>query len=438
MYLFEFGAWHDLPFDSKKITRLKAYLNTVWQNRHLFYNASLPNTVQQRMFDFDGHQIKARNYVGFVRFEGHDIYVLPKVFNCLTPPPPKVCFDHVLYYLSYSQRVRFPFALARTHTSPSLFLPEICIFLFASYAEQLLIEQPLHLYQERTEELDFLKGQLDIDQYLKENIATGNWQKLHSRHTPLLYNNRFNQLVKYTARQLLLMTQYAPSLEHLQHMIALLQNVSDVPMTYKDCMKIRLPEQQIALQTVVDMCAMFLGNEMINYEVGQKYNFAFLLPMELVYEDFIGQFVQTHFAQWQPRLQPKKYLGRNPTGKPVFSVQPDMLLGSPQVIADTKYKIREVPLRHSQTAIEESDIYQMIAYALGYRCSEMVLLYPASYRQPKTLSFSESFNIQSDLLTTPLRIRAESLDITTTAQTKFAEALEQKLKKQLQRIFESH
>lgn len=437
MHLFEFGTWHPLHFTPDKLKRLKAYLHTIWQNRHVFFQPSPTNESTQRMFDFDEHHIRARNYVGFLRFEGQDIYVLPKIFaSQASTPSPNLCFAHLLYYLGYSQRVRFPFSLARTHTSHSLLLPEICIFLFASYTEHLLTEQPLHLYQERTEELDFLKGQLAIDQYLKENIATGNWQKLQSRYAPLLYDNQFNQLVKYTARWLLSVSQHAPSLARLQRIIALLQNVSDVSMTYEDCLKIRLPEAQAAQQAIADMCAMFLGNEMINYEAGQKYNFAFLLPMELVYEDFVAGFVQTHCAQWHPQRHPKQHLATTNQGKAVFSLQPDLWLNKLDIITDTKYKIREAPFRNAQTAVEESDIYQMLGYAVGYRCTHVVLLYPVSYGQQRASTPSETFSIESELLSKPVQISAESINITT-SQTgaQFTSVLEQGLKKQLGEIF---
>lgn len=435
MNLFEFGDYQELPFDKEKLKQLKTYLNTVWQNRHVFYEETkTSHSSQQRMFDFDENQIRARNYVGFFRFEGVEMYVLPKIFATRPVPSPEACFKHILYYLSYSQRVRFPFSLTRTDSTPSLFVPEVCIFLFASYVENLLTEQPLQMYQERTEEMDFLRGQLAIDKYVKENIATGNWQKLHSRHTPLLYDNQFNQIVKYTARWLLSVTRYAPATERLQRILSLLQNVTNTPATYEDCLKVRLNDQQTPQQAVLDMCAMFLGNEMINYQVGQKYNFAFLLPMEQVYEDFVGGFLKKHFAHWQPKTQAKKYLAKNTAGKSAFAIQPDISIAKPALIADTKYKIRQAPFKNSKTAVDESDLYQMMAYALGNNCTNMVLLYPVSYGQQRASTPSESFTVASELLTTPLRIRAESIDITTTDTKNFPQQLEQNLKVQLEAI----
>ena len=434
MHLFEFGDYQELPFDKEKLKRLKTYLNTVWQNRHVFCEETKTSHNPQRMFEFDENRIRARNYVGFFRFEGVEIHVLPKIFNTQSPPSPEICFQHVLYYLSYSQRIRFPFSLTRVDSSPSLFLPEVCIFLFASYVENLLMEQPLQMYQERTEELDFLKGQLAIDKYVKENIATGNWQKLHSRHAPLLYDNQFNQIVKYTARWLLSVTQHTPTTERLQSILSLLQNVTNAPATYEDCLKVRLNDQQIPQQAVLDMCAMFLGNEMINYQVGQKYNFAFLLPMELVYEDFVGNFLKKHFARWQPKTQTKKYLAKNTAGKPTFTIQPDISFAKPAFIIDTKYKIRQAPFKNSKTAVEESDLYQMMAYALGNNCTNLVLLYPVSYGHTRAATPSESFSITSELLTEPLRIRAESVDITVSDSKNFSQKLEQSMKEQLEAI----
>lgn len=435
MHLFEFGDYQDLPFDDHQLKRLKDYLQVVWQNRAIFYEESAnPMVSQQRLFDFNDHQVKARNYVGFFRFEGVEVHVLPKIFNTASPPTPEVCFRHVLYYLSYSHRIRFPFSLTKIATSPSLFLPEVCVFLFASYVETLLIDQPTQMYQEQTEELSFLKGQLAVDEYLKENITTGNWQKLHSRHAPLLYDNPFNRMVKYTTRWLLSVSKYAPTLVRLQRVLELLQNVGNEMFTYEDCLKIRFNEQQTAQQAILDMCMMFLGNEMINYQVGQKYNFAFLLPMELVYEDFIAGFLKQHFGELQPKFQSKKYLAQNKSSKAVFSIQPDVKLKQPALIIDTKYKVRRLPFRNTRTDVDEGDLYQMIAYALGNDCSRLLLLYPAVAEQNPDNSASETFIVTSEMLKNPLEIRAENINITTLAQAEFPQKLEQTLKIQLQDI----
>ncbi|HAS42934.1 MAG TPA: hypothetical protein DCS93_20810 [Microscillaceae bacterium] len=425
MHLFEFGDYLTLPFDQEKTQRLKHYLNTVWQNRALFYEETSSHlSTQQRLFDFDENRIRARNYVGFFRFEGIEFQVLPKIFNVQPSPSADLCFQHVLYYLSYSRRIRFPFSLTRIDATPSLLLPEICIFLFAAYTENLLIEHPTQLYQERTEELSFLKGQLAVEQYVQENLATGNWQKLHSRHAPLLYDNRFNQIVKYTTRWLLSVTQHGPTRERLQRILHLLQHISNASVTYEDCLKVRLGESQSAQQAVLDMCTMFLGNEMINYQVGQKYNFAFLLPMEIVYEDFIAGFIQKHFSGWQPKIQPKRYLGTNEAGKNIGLIQPDILLQNPAMILDTKYKIRK-----QHHAVEDSDLYQMLAYATGFQCKQLALLYPQVFEQ--AAASPECFTLNQLATSQTLDIYAVNLDLTIHQTTNLTQSLEKKVKQQL-------
>ncbi len=423
MHLFEFGDYLTLPFDQEKSQRLKRYLDLVWQNRALFCDDhSAQVSTQQRLFDFDENRLRARNYVGFFRFEGVEFQVLPKIFNIQPAPAPELCFRHVLYYLSYSQRIRFPFSLTRIDATPSLLLPEICIFLFASYTENLLLEQPTQLYQERTEELNFLKGQLAVTQYVQENLATGNWQKLRSRHAPLLYDNRFNQIVKYTTRWLLSVTQHAPTVARLQHILHLLSSVSSVPVTYEDCLKVRLNEAQTAQQAILDMCTMFLGNEMINYQAGQKYNFAFLLPMEVVYEDFIAGFIQRHFPEWQAQIQPKRYLGVNQAGKNTGLIQPDIVLQNPALIVDTKYKIRK------NKTIEDSDLYQMLAYATGFKHQELTLLYPQLFDQRNEPDYSK---ISIPVFQQPIQVNALDLVMATSRPTEVPKVLTEKIKQQL-------
>src|SRR5690625_7380274 len=61
-----------------------------------------------------------------------------------------------------------------------------------------------------------------------------------------------------------------------------------------------------------------------------------------------------------------------------FNIQPDLWLETPNksLIADTKYKIIYSDENDPKKGIQQSDLYQMLAYAIRFGVDEVVLFYP--------------------------------------------------------------
>ena len=61
-----------------------------------------------------------------------------------------------------------------------------------------------------------------------------------------------------------------------------------------------------------------------------------------------------------------------------FALRPDLLLeiGSRSVIADTKYKIVYTDDKDPKKGISQSDLYQMLAYAVRFKIEEIILFFP--------------------------------------------------------------
>src|SRR5690606_38303415 len=82
---------------------------------------------------------------------------------------------------------------------------------------------------------------------------------------------------------------------------------------------------------------------------------------------------------WVVRYQtPQRYLDAE---KEVFLLRPDITIacsraGSDtpiEMIVDAKYKN---PISEENTRLSESDVYQMLAYAVRYQCNRLFLVYP--------------------------------------------------------------
>ena len=120
---------------------------------------------------------------------------------------------------------------------------------------------------------------------------------------------------------------------------------------------------------------MFLENSIsFNYKSDLKL-FAFLLPMEYVFEDFIYGFIDKEIEGVNPKGQASgTYLDEAKN----FGLKPDLILdlGHKKVIADTKYKIVYSDDTDPKKGISQSDLYQMLAYAVRFEIQEIKLFYP--------------------------------------------------------------
>jgi len=82
-----------------------------------------------------------------------------------------------------------------------------------------------------------------------------------------------------------------------------------------------------------------------------------------------------------------------------------------QLIIDTKYKLRDRESTNAKQGISQSDLYQMISYALRRETDQVILLYPCRYGQ---LLLEETYySVSSGMLTTrPVHIRGLDIPVT--------------------------
>ena len=383
--LFEFDEYKKLS-NTELVLGLKSYLEEVWESRKRYgtilneddeidevseEEEAVWKRNKQRFLSFDGAFIRARNYVGVIQYKGVRINIYPKICNGI---PQNTILSQVLYWLGYSKRVMFPFSqVPLSHDSFEDWL-EAFIFLFAHYSEETLSSQPYQAYQGITEETPFLRGRLAIPQYIQANVITGRQQYFHCTYEPFVYDNQFNHIVKYVTRLLLSVSQNKASIDKLHELLFLLDEVSDIHCQAPDCDLVKLNPLYQDLSVILEMCRLFLSSSSINQNDFSNANFCFLLPMEVIFEDFIFGFIERHYPERNPKSQTKAFLASNDNDKDVFEIKNDIILQNPCLIIDTKYKIRDKT--DNKKGVAQVDMYQMVAYALRRKIHQVLLIYP--------------------------------------------------------------
>lgn len=415
MRLFEWES-DSLAGHKSLIPGFVTYLCGVWQNRNRYVESSEDITEEeiqeqkiqkQRFFDFtiDG-KISARNYVGVVQYDGVRVEVYPKIFAGDEAGQEKKWQLNLLFWLSYCRKIKFPFSFANVSKLVFDDYLELLIYVFANYTEEKISQQPFQAYQKVEEETSFLKGSLSFENYTKHNLATGKWQNFYCAHEPFVYDNLFNRIIKYVTRRLSAISQNHLNKEKLNEILFVLHDVSDISCTAGDCNKIKLNPLYEDHKHILELCKLYLSNQVIDMDSEDSNNFCFLVPMEYIFEDFIFGFISEKWPSLNLISQSTDYLATSPNG-PVFQIRNDIYLQN-QLIIDTKYKVRAKD-DGLKAGVKQSDMYQMVSYALRRNCNNVLLLYPCTKGGLNTPAL---FHVPSVMIPEPIEINVQNIDIT--------------------------
>ncbi len=361
---------------------LEQFLNEVW-NQRAYGRSPTERFREQRLLQLfhPGQAIKARKYVGVILYKGLRINLLPKVFyhpdRTYNTEQLGQINRHLLWWLSYCHKLNFPHHRMGMDTQESDFL-EVLIQLFASYTHQLIQKMLYQQFEENSRETHYLKGRLNFNTYAKQNLGTGRWHTFHCSYDAFVLDNKFNQIIKYVCQLLLPATQSRKSKQHLKEILFILSEVRDVKCSYEDCLGVQFNPLFAEFKTVRDYCALFLQNA-VSYSYKKDLQlFAFLLPMDAVFEAFISGFIQTELPEISLMTQRSDtYLDQEKK----FKLKPDLYIAPRQgahLIADTKYKLPLNKKQSPQTGIAQADLYQMVSYAVRFQVQRLLLLYPGT------------------------------------------------------------
>lgn len=425
------------PWSFDDVEGLNSYLNNVWQSRPLFLSEDdveqERRSTDQRFFIVTKDNIKPKNYVGFVQYGDLRINIYPRIFkdhpsiNC--SQNPLIAINHVLKWLSYGTRTRFPFNEVPLQIKSQDDWLEALIFLFANYTLDALSTSPHFAYQEVTEEMTFVRGRIAMQTYINNNLARGKHHLLHCTYEPFLYDNQFNRIVKHTCRVLQSVTVNNANSILLDDILFLLDEVTDEYSTSADCAKVSVNRLYPQVSTITGMCAAFLSNQVYTGGPANNQNLCILLPMEVIYEQYVAGFIKQHFPELGAIPQAsEEYVAK--TGKEflknVFRMKHDILLPGKMII-DTKYKFRYAS-DDCKGGVNQNDVYQMVTYCYKRYMKKGLLLYPKHFDE---YANNETHQFKVQAKEGAMMIDASSIDIIENDFSVFGEEQKKKFDKVL-------
>ena len=345
--------------------------------------------------------LRATKFVGVIRVGETTLQILPKIdYEDVGSSDAQVgsipyqmavesATRNFLYLLSYAQDLQIKsqdIAPLLTHRSDWF---ELLTRLFASELHRQM-KQGLHRsYVQLEESLRVMRGRWQLDRQLT--------RRPHVRHLfDVVYDDfspdtLLNRIFQYVARCLLLHSREPGNrrlLRDLSRWLVDVEKLGEIPQADLDLVHFtRLNER---FRPAFNLARLYVENQAFQLAAGKVHTFAFVFNMNRLFEKFVYGFIERHRRQiltdrWaevrlreQAKGKPTYLAEKLPDGKRVFRLQPDILFTSPSgravLILDTKYK--QLADRRRQLGIAESDMYQMLVYAVALDCPQTLLLYP--------------------------------------------------------------
>ena len=222
-------------------------------------------------------------------------------------------------------------------------------------------------------------NQIAIDEYLERYEARMKYDRIFCQYEVYQDDNLLLRIVKYVCRLLAARTRNLESRKALSEIFSILDTIADIPCCYKDTLKVKLNYYQRDFQIILDYCKMFLSFRMADGSSGEYGLDYVLINSAALFENFMGQFLDTHLNGWDVKLKATSYMAKDVQGD-LFRYENDFLLTNKIsheiVIGDTKYKMIDLMDRLNHYGVSHGDLYQMISYAVRRGAHFVLLLYP--------------------------------------------------------------
>ena len=309
-----------------------------------------------------GKFIQARNYVGVLQTKsGLTIEILPKIADKNDAERSKAVFIKMLRTLK-----NFPFKSSNLASLKTQNLPllEIFISMFLCELEALVKKGIKSDYVALEENLNFLKGKLNINEQIKRNSI--HKERFYVGYSEFLNDIKINRIIKKTLKFLYKKSNSSKNQQKIRELLFIFDEVSECEDYKNFFAKLVITRQVKHYEQTLLWCKIFLlGNTFTPYK-GDDLALALLFDMNALFESYVGDFIKKSFPGTILQHS-EKHLVEEPKS---FKLRPDIFLES-KFIADTKWKIIK-----SKDDISQADLYQLYAYGKKHECDKLYLIYP--------------------------------------------------------------
>ena len=341
------------------------------------------NDDVKKVLEFDGHHLKAQNYVGIIQTQNLSIEILPKIYDSDNEDKTRNIFVEMLKPLLNINEVQVNKADLSLTKNKNIY--EIFITMFVEYIDTLIHKGLKSQYISKEDNQFFLKGKLKFNEHIKRNYI--HKERFYVEFDEYMQDRVENRLLKSTIRLLLKKTNNYENKRALRQQLFVFDEVQFSSSYDVDISKINLHRGMKYYEMPLQLAKVFLTHKSFTSMRGNDNVFALLFPMEKVFENYM-EFVLNNSKKVleidivQINGGKDEYLLSNGPCK-MTGLQPDYLLKMKgtrkDIVIDAKWKLLEATESKSKDCekinISSADVYQIFSYLHFYDCKDTAYLF---------------------------------------------------------------
>ena len=182
-------------------------------------------------------------------------------------------------------------------------LQDLFISLYVRYVKAALDRGLFFRYEDKTEDLPTIRGRLDVKDYITKKYPQGQLDRFQCTYSTFEFDNLLNRIIKCTLKFIWNLAS-VNNQKIIRNLLTKLGEVSDQNCTPRDCDKVQLSKMQNQYKVILSMSKMFLLNKTTDYNLDTQKSFCFMFPTDLLFEGFIGGYLQYISTAKAPRRSP--------------------------------------------------------------------------------------------------------------------------------------
>ena len=309
--------------------------------------------------------LQAGQVVGVLAVPGASVEILPKIGDD----------EDRAVRVALARMLAVAWGLPVADSEPALLatqrmdLLEVLVRLFADRLLAAVRRGLPHRYCLKEEDLPLLRGKLDVHRQLSRHVVRAD--RLACRFDELSVDTPFNRVLKAAVIRLAPVTRSAANQRKLAELGARFEFIGHSADPLRE--RVFLDRTNSVFHQLHGMARLFLAGDWQSTTSGDRQGFALLFAMNELFEEFVGRSMKAASGPRSVRLQ---HTGEHALDGPrgaLFALNPDIVVDG-GIVIDTKWKKLEPA--EPKAGVNQSDIYQMLAYARAYKARRLVLLYP--------------------------------------------------------------
>ena len=324
-------------------------------------------------------RVRPVQYVGAVRLANRTVEFLPKIEQVAGVSDLPAVRHNLLRMLlvAYDLEGATPGKAALEKNNDGWL--DLLMRLFCRALADQLRRGLIRRYREESDDLPTVRGRLQIDEQLRRNLV-------HRERTACAFDefdedHALNQLLRVAIVRMLRLASNNTTQQALRELLPAFEGVSDIVPTADWLVRVTLDRIGERFGLCLGMARLFLQGTTTGLYAGDQNSFALLFDMNDLFERFVARTLRRELRKsaCEVSIQDSRHhLVRDlKSSQQLFRLRPDIVVrqgGLSLCVVDTKWK--RLSPEERKLGIVQGDLYQMLAYAEGYECAVVLLIYP--------------------------------------------------------------